>query len=76
MAYVLDHGVDTRIHYPIPIHLQDAAKDLGYKVGNFPNAEKYARTMISLPIYPELSDAQVGYIIQSVKSFFDELGAK
>jgi dTDP-4-amino-4,6-dideoxygalactose transaminase len=76
MAHLLEHGVDTRIHYPIPIHLQDAAKDLGYKVGNFPNAEKYAKTMISLPIYPELSDAQVDYITQSVKSFFDELGKK
>ena len=70
MAHLLAHGVDTRIHYPIPIHLQDAANDLGYKVGDFPNAEKYARTMISLPIYPELSDAQVDYVTQSVKSFF------
>ena len=50
MAHLLEHGVDTRIHYPIPIHLQDAARDLGYKVGSFPNAERYAATMISLPI--------------------------
>jgi dTDP-4-amino-4,6-dideoxygalactose transaminase len=76
MAYLQEHGVDTRIHYPIPIHLQDAAKDLGYKVGDFPNAEKYAKTMISLPIYPDLNDAQVTYIVQAVKSFFDEIGKK
>ena len=76
MAHLLEHGVDTRIHYPIPIHLQDAAKDLGYRVGSFPNAEKYAKTMISLPIYPDLSDEQVRYITQIVNSFFNELEKK
>jgi dTDP-4-amino-4,6-dideoxygalactose transaminase len=76
MAHLLEHGVDTRIHYPIPIHLQDSAKDLGYKVGSFPSAEKYATTMISLPIYPDLSDAQVTYITQAIKFFFDEVEKK
>jgi len=76
MASLHDQGVDTRIHYPIPIHLQDAAKDLGYKLGDFPNAEKFANTMISLPIYPELSDAQVAYVISAVKVFFNGLGNK
>jgi len=76
MAYLLAHGVDTRIHYPIPIHLQDAAKDLGYKLGSFPRAEKYAKTMISLPIYPSLNNDQVIYISQLVNSFFNELGKK
>ena len=76
MAHLLEHGVDTRIHYPIPIHLQDAAKDLGYRAGSFPNAEKYAKTMISLPIYPDLSDDQVTYITQLVNSFFNESGKK
>ena len=76
MAHLLEHGVDTRIHYPIPIHLQDAARDLGYKVGSFPSAERYAATMISLPIYPDLSDSQVTYITQTIKSFFEEGGKK
>ncbi len=70
MAYLKDQGVDTRVHYPIPIHLQDAAKNLGYKLGDFPHAEKYAKTMISLPIYPELSDSEVAYVVQVVKLFF------
>jgi len=70
MAHLLQHGVDTRVHYPIPIHLQDAAKHLGYKLGVFPNAELYAKTMISLPIYPELSDAEVNHVVEAVKSFF------
>ncbi|RXZ33715.1 DegT/DnrJ/EryC1/StrS family aminotransferase [Oxalobacteraceae bacterium CAVE-383] len=70
MAHLLENGVDTRVHYPIPIHLQDAAKDLGYKLGDFPNAERYAKTMISLPIYPELTDVEVNHVVGAVTSFF------
>ena len=70
MAHLREEGVDTRVHYPIPIHLQDAARDLGYHHGDFPNAERYALTMISLPIYPELSDDEIAYVIASVESFF------
>ncbi|EIJ48587.1 hypothetical protein GWL_06210 [Herbaspirillum sp. GW103] len=70
MAHLLSQGVDTRVHYPIPIHLQDAARHLGYKRGDFPNAERFAKTMISLPIYPELDDSQVKQVIDAVRSFF------
>ena len=48
-------GVQTRIHYPTPIHLQSVAKNLGYVPGDFPNAEKFAKQMLSLPIYPDLN---------------------
>lgn len=71
MAHLKDRGVDTRIHYPIPIHLQDAAKELGYKNGDFPFAERYAKTMISLPIYPELDDSEVNAVVAAVKQFFE-----
>jgi dTDP-4-amino-4,6-dideoxygalactose transaminase len=70
VAHLKECGVDTRVHYPIPIHLQDAAKDLGYKAGDFPNAERFTQTMISLPIYPELTNAEVAHVVASVKSFF------
>ena len=70
MAHLLEQGVDTRVHYPIPIHLQDAAKHLGYRLGDFPNAERYAKTMISLPIYPELTDAEVRHVVDAARSFF------
>lgn len=72
MQFLKDHGVDTRIHYPIPIHLQEAAKDLGYSKGAFPNAERYALSMISLPIYPELGNDEVQYIVDVIKQFFSE----
>jgi dTDP-4-amino-4,6-dideoxygalactose transaminase len=66
------NGIDSRVHYPIPIHLQEAAMALGYSQGSFPITEKLAGEILSLPIYPELTDEQVLYIIHQVKSFFDE----
>jgi dTDP-4-amino-4,6-dideoxygalactose transaminase len=70
VAHLKERGVDTRVHYPIPIHLQESAKSLRYKPGEFLNAERYAKTMISLPIYPELTPAEVGYVVRTVISFF------
>ena len=69
MQYLKENGVDTRVHYPIPIHLQNAAKELGYKIGDFPNTEIFSKTMISLPIYPELTDEEVYYVVEKVNSF-------
>jgi len=64
-------GVDTRVHYPVPIHLQPAAAGLGYQRGQFPVAEQLADEMISLPIYAELTDVQVAQVIDSIQEFFD-----
>lgn len=68
--FLMKKGIDTKIHYPIPIHLQEAAKYLGYKKGDFPVTEKQAETILSLPIYPELNDDQVDYISNSIIDFF------
>ena len=61
-------GVQTGIHYPIPVSLQPAHQDLGYKSGDFPNAETAAATVLSLPMYAELNDAQIEYISKEVTS--------
>jgi dTDP-4-amino-4,6-dideoxygalactose transaminase len=58
--------IATGIHYPVPIHLQEACKDLGYRVGDFPVTERAAERMLSLPMYPELTDAQVDYVCSTV----------
>jgi dTDP-4-amino-4,6-dideoxygalactose transaminase len=58
-ARLTEAGVQTGIHYPIPVHLQPAYADLGYDRGDFPNSEALANEVLSLPIYPELTDAQV-----------------
>jgi dTDP-4-amino-4,6-dideoxygalactose transaminase len=70
MTYMLEKGIETRIHYPIPIHLQECAKDLGYKIGDFPWVEKYSKQMISLPIYPDLKQDQILHVIYTVNNFF------
>jgi dTDP-4-amino-4,6-dideoxygalactose transaminase len=63
-------GVDTIIHYPVPIHLQPAYASLGYGPGDFPVAERLARRMLSLPMYPELTPESIGHVVQAVRSFY------
>lgn len=60
-------GIDARIHYPIPVHLQPAYKRLGHKPGDFPATDKAVADVISLPMYAELTDAQIDEVASSVK---------
>jgi len=62
-------GIATGMHYPVPLHLQKVFKDLGYKKGDFPVAEQVAEEMLSLPMYPELTDEQISYVCDAVKEF-------
>jgi dTDP-4-amino-4,6-dideoxygalactose transaminase len=70
MLFLAEKGIGTRIHYPIPIHLQQAAKDLGYALGDFPTTESYMHSMMSLPIFPELTDSEIQYVIETIQLFF------
>jgi dTDP-4-amino-4,6-dideoxygalactose transaminase len=54
--------IDTGIHYPVPVHLQQACRSLGYDAGDFPVTEAAARRVLSLPMYPELTDDQIDYV--------------
>lgn len=63
------NGISTGIHYPIPVHLQKAYSFMGIKKGSFPISEKVADEILSLPMYPELSEEQMGYISNTIKSF-------
>lgn len=65
--------ITTLIHYPVPIHLQEAYGDLGYKMGDFPNTERAAAEILSLPMYAELRPSQQRYVIESVNDFYQEL---
>ena len=64
------NGIGTLIHYPVPPHLQECYKDLGYERGDFPIAEEIADTALSLPIWPGMGDEQVRHITEAIRSFF------
>jgi len=68
-AYLTEHGVGTQIHYPVPIHLQESAQFLGYRQGDLPVTEKVAHEVLSLPMYAELTDAQIERVATSVTEF-------
>jgi dTDP-4-amino-4,6-dideoxygalactose transaminase len=67
MRRLADKGVGSGVHYPVPIHLQEAYSSLGYERGIFPIAERCAREFVSLPMFPELTSAQLEMVIQAVK---------
>lgn len=70
--FMTKHEIGTEIYYPVPFHLQECFADLGYKKGDFPISEFSANTSIALPIYPELTDEQLQYVVSVIKKFFDE----
>lgn len=71
--YLNSKQISTSIYYPIPIHLQKAYSDLNYKKGSFPITEKCANEIISLPIFPELKQEEIRYIVSSVKEFLRQV---
>ena len=69
LEWLSRQGVGANVHYPVPIHLQEATKHLGHKPGDFPEAEKASQEILSLPIYPELGIDEVNYICQTIGDF-------
>jgi dTDP-4-amino-4,6-dideoxygalactose transaminase len=67
--YLRDKGVGTSIHYPMPIHYQEAYRDLGYGRGDFPHAERACREILSLPLFPELTEEAIRYTSAVIGSF-------
>jgi dTDP-4-amino-4,6-dideoxygalactose transaminase len=68
-AHLAAHGIATGIHYPIPIHLQPAYRDLGYRKGEFPVTEQYAAEILSLPMYAELSADAITWVAEVIREF-------
>jgi dTDP-4-amino-4,6-dideoxygalactose transaminase len=69
-TYLTDSGIGTGIHYPNPIHLQQTASSLGYQPGAFPVTERQAATILSLPVYAELEQSQVEYVVDRIQRFY------
>ena len=70
IRFLQKHGVETKIHYPILIHLQKPCKKLGYQKGDFPVCEKQAESILSLPVHQYLSDEQIHYVAKLIKKFY------
>ncbi|MEK6618939.1 MAG: DegT/DnrJ/EryC1/StrS family aminotransferase, partial [Nitrospirota bacterium] len=72
-AYLKDKGVGTEVYYPVPLHLQSCYRELGYHQGSFPVSERAAEEVLSLPIYAELSNDQLTYVVDTVAAFYSRL---
>jgi dTDP-4-amino-4,6-dideoxygalactose transaminase len=67
--YLKEGGISTEIYYPVPLHLQECYRNLGYKTGDFPQAEEAASQSLALPIYPELTAGMRTYLVDRIRSF-------
>ncbi|MCP4716383.1 MAG: transcriptional regulator, partial [Deltaproteobacteria bacterium] len=68
--HLLNNNIGCAIYYPLPLHLQDCFSFLNYKEGAFPESEKAAAETLALPVYPELSQEQIGYVVETIKEFY------
>ncbi len=73
VEHLKEKGIGCAIYYPVPMHLQECFGYLGYKKGDFPQAEKAAKEVLAIPIYPELTDKMKAYVCETILSFCGEL---
>ena len=70
VAFLTSRSIEAKVHYPIPIHLQNAARDLGYKRGDFPVCERQADEIVTLPAHQHISEEEVAYTVATIREFY------
>jgi len=70
--YLKKRGIGTTVYYPLPLHLQPVFKDLGYKKGDFPQAEHATECVLSLPMFPEMTEEEVRYVVKTITDFYGD----
>ncbi len=73
-TFLRKRGIETLIHYPIPIHQQKAYQELGYQKGALPLTEQYSRRILSLPLYPEIKDSEIEEVVSGIEIFLNQNG--
>jgi len=68
--FLTGHGIGTEVYYPLPLHLQESLKDLGYKLGDFPVAERAATEVLALPMYPDLREDEQESVVEAIREFY------
>ena len=69
-AHLKAKGIGSAVYYPVPLHLQNCFAHLGYKAGRLPQAERACREVLSLPVFPELTQQQLDYVIETIRGFY------
>jgi dTDP-4-amino-4,6-dideoxygalactose transaminase len=70
LKFLISHGIEAKVHYPLPLHLQEAAKGLGYKRGDFSNAERQADEVMTLPNHQFVTEKQIDFIVEEIREFY------
>ena len=70
LRYLAGHGIECKVHYPIPIHLQKCAESLGYKAGDFPVVEQQAAEVLSIPLHQHLDTVHMQYVVDCIREFY------